>query len=115
MSRAAALRIEMHGKQALVPGFPLPRRCPHWDHSDNTVGSERKAGVVIMSSKSSSGSWWSALGFGKSAAAAPDTDYADMGTAFGLDASLDMPRLAACFGPGNVADALLADAPATLA
>ncbi len=41
-----------------------------------------------MSSKSSSGSWWSALGFGK-AAAAPDTDYADMGTAFGLDASLD--------------------------
>ena len=79
----------MHGKQALVPGFPLPRRCPHWDHSDNTVGSERKAGVVIMSSKSSSGSWWSALGFGKAAAAAPDTDYADMGTAFGLDASLD--------------------------
>ncbi len=79
----------MHGKHALVPGFPLPRRCPHWDHSDNTVGSKRKAGVVIMSSKSSSGSWWSALGFGKAAAAAPDTDYADMGTAFGLDASLD--------------------------
>lgn len=44
-------------------------------------------GVVNMSSKSSSGSWWSALGFGK-AAPAPDTDYADMGTAFGLDASL---------------------------
>ncbi len=41
-----------------------------------------------MSSKSSSGSWWSALGFGK-AAPAPDSDYADMGTAFGLDASLD--------------------------
>ncbi len=41
-----------------------------------------------MSSKSNSGSWWSALGFGK-AAPAPDTDYADMGTAFGLDASLD--------------------------
>lgn len=40
-----------------------------------------------MSSKSSSGSWWSALGFGK-AAPAPDTDYADMGTAFGLDASM---------------------------
>lgn len=39
-------------------------------------------------SKSTSGSWWSSLGFGKSAPA-PDTDYADMGTAFGLDASLD--------------------------
>ena len=39
-------------------------------------------------SKSTSGSWWSSLGFGK-AAPAPDTDYADMGTAFGLDASLD--------------------------
>ena len=39
-------------------------------------------------SKSTSGSWWSSLGFGK-AAPAPDSDYADMGTAFGLDASLD--------------------------
>ncbi len=38
-------------------------------------------------SKSSSGSWWTALGFGGKAASAPDTDYADMGTAFGLDAS----------------------------
>jgi len=37
--------------------------------------------------KSSSGSWWSALGFGKPDAA-PDTDYADLGTAFGLDASM---------------------------
>lgn len=44
---------------------------------------------MSSSSKSSSGSWWSALGFGKAAASAPDTDYADMGTAFGLDASLD--------------------------
>lgn len=42
-----------------------------------------------MSSKSSSVPWWSALGFGKAAPAAPDTDYADMGTAFGLDASMD--------------------------
>lgn len=39
-------------------------------------------------SKSTSGSWWTSLGFGKSAPA-PDSDYADMGTAFGLDASLD--------------------------
>ena len=31
--------------------------------------------------------WWSSLGFGK--AVAPVDDYADMGTAFGLDASLD--------------------------
>lgn len=31
--------------------------------------------------------WWSALGFGK--AVAPVDDYADMGTAFGLDASLE--------------------------
>jgi hypothetical protein len=37
-------------------------------------------------SKSTSGSWWTSLGFGKSTPA-PDTDYADMGTAFGLDAS----------------------------
>ena len=37
-------------------------------------------------SKSTSGSWWTSLGFGK-AAPAPDSDYADMGTAFGLDAS----------------------------
>ncbi len=41
-----------------------------------------------MNGKSSSVPWWSALGFGK-AAPAPDTDYADMGTAFGLDASMD--------------------------
>lgn len=77
----------MRAEGALVLGFGLPRRSPHWNHSDNTVGSERNGGVS-MSSKSSSGSWWSALGFGK-AAPAPDTDYADMGTAFGLDASLD--------------------------
>jgi hypothetical protein len=38
--------------------------------------------------KPSSGSWWSSLGFGKRAAA-KDSDYADMGTAFGLDASMD--------------------------
>lgn len=36
--------------------------------------------------KSSSVPWWSALGFAKTAPA-QDTDYADMGTAFGLDAS----------------------------
>ena len=32
--------------------------------------------------------WWSSLGFGKSAAPVED-DFADMGTAFGLDASMD--------------------------
>jgi hypothetical protein len=32
--------------------------------------------------------WWSSLGFGKSARAT-EHDYADMGTAFGLDASMD--------------------------
>lgn len=31
--------------------------------------------------------WWSSMRFGKPEKAA-DTDYADMGTAFGLDASL---------------------------
>lgn len=31
--------------------------------------------------------WWSALGFGR--AITPVDDFADMGTAFGLDASLD--------------------------
>jgi adenosylcobyric acid synthase len=32
-----------------------------------------------------------------------------------LEASLDLPRLAACFGPGRTAEALLATAPAKLA
>lgn len=32
--------------------------------------------------------WWSSLGFGKPARA-PEPDFADMGTAFGLDASMD--------------------------
>lgn len=31
--------------------------------------------------------WWASLGFGP-AEPEPDTDYADMGTAFGLDASM---------------------------
>jgi hypothetical protein len=31
--------------------------------------------------------WWAAIGF-RRPAPAPDTDYADMGTAFGLDASM---------------------------
>ena len=34
--------------------------------------------------------WWSSMGLRKPEPA-PDTDYADMGTAFGLDASLS-PR-----------------------
>jgi hypothetical protein len=41
----------------------------------------------MQKSSSSRGPWWSSLGFGKPEAA-PDTDYADMGTAFGLDASM---------------------------
>jgi hypothetical protein len=32
--------------------------------------------------------WWSSLGFGR-LGRAPEHDYADMGTAFGLDASMD--------------------------
>lgn len=36
--------------------------------------------------------WWASLGFGPTPPE-PDTDYADMGTAFGLDAS--MPSLPA--------------------
>jgi hypothetical protein len=50
---------------------------------------------VAVTNKPSSGSWWSTLGFGK-AAPAPQTDYADLGTAFGLDAS---------FGPRAQPDA----------
>ena len=38
-------------------------------------------------SKPSSSPWWSSFGFGKREPV-PDTDYADMGTAFGLDASM---------------------------
>lgn len=38
--------------------------------------------------KRSGSSWWSSIGFGaRPQAHAPDTDFADMGTAFGLDAS----------------------------
>ena len=32
-------------------------------------------------------SWWASMGLGKPDPV-PDTDYADMGTAFGLDASM---------------------------
>lgn len=41
--------------------------------------------------KSAAVSWWSSLGLRHGAPPAPDTDYADMGTAFGLDASLAPP------------------------
>jgi hypothetical protein len=34
--------------------------------------------------------WWAAIGL-RRAEPAPDTDYADMGTAFGLDASMKLP------------------------
>lgn len=37
--------------------------------------------------KPTSRPWWTSLGFG-SPEPEPDTDYADMGTAFGLDASM---------------------------
>ncbi|MFT3954328.1 MAG: hypothetical protein QM722_08045 [Piscinibacter sp.] len=71
---------------ALVRGFAHRTGSSHWDHSD--IGVINSGWGGDMSSKSSSVPWWSALGFGK-AAPAPDTDYADMGTAFGLDASMD--------------------------
>ena len=50
--------------------------------------------------------WWAARALRKPEPAAPDTDYADMGTAFGLDASMklpetDAPRLA----PGDAGPA----------
>ena len=32
--------------------------------------------------------WWSSMGLRKPESSPPDTDYADMGTAFGLDASM---------------------------
>lgn len=44
--------------------------------------------------KARSVSWWSSLAQ-RHGAPAPDTDYADMGTAFGLDASLAPPPTAA--------------------
>lgn len=52
-------------------------------------------------SKPSSIPWWSSFGFGKRAPAA-DSDYADMGTAFGLDAS--MPTLPAEDEPAATKD-----------
>lgn len=51
-----------------------------------------------MNKPSSSSPWWSSFGFGKREAA-PDTDYADMGTAFGLDAS--MPTVPAEIEPAS--------------
>ena len=42
----------------------------------------------VHMNKSSTVPWWSSLGLGK-AAPAKDTDYGDMGTAFGLDATMD--------------------------
>lgn len=39
-------------------------------------------------SKRISTSWWSALGFGKRSESV-ENDFADMGTAFGLDASIE--------------------------
>lgn len=76
----------MHASGAIVRGFAHRAGSPHWDHSD--IGVINSGWGGDMSSKSSSVPWWSALGFGK-AAPAPDSDYADMGTAFGLDASMD--------------------------
>jgi len=34
--------------------------------------------------------WWASMRFRQSDPSGPDTDYANMGTAFGLDASLRM-------------------------
>jgi hypothetical protein len=39
--------------------------------------------------KVSGSSWWHSIGFGARRPHAPESDYADMGTAFGLDASMD--------------------------
>lgn len=76
----------MHASGALVRGFARRGDSSHWDHSD--IGVINSGWGGDMSSKSSSVPWWSALGFGK-AAPAPESDYGDMGTAFGLDASMD--------------------------
>ena len=49
--------------------------------------------------------WWTSMGF-QHPEPAPDTDYADMGTAFGLDASMksdqdpDTPAIGSDAGPG---------------
>ena len=44
-------------------------------------------GEVVMS-KLPGQSWWSSIGFGVKGAVRDEDDFADMGTAFGLDASL---------------------------
>jgi hypothetical protein len=44
--------------------------------------------------------WWQAIGLGKSEPV-PDTDYADMGTAFGLDASMAPPDWADAGDPDD--------------
>ena len=42
-----------------------------------------------MGNRQTGSSWWTAMGFGaEPEPSAPDDDFADMGTAFGLDASL---------------------------
>lgn len=51
--------------------------------------------------KPTSKPWWTALGFGSSEPE-PDTDYADMGTAFGLDASMSsLPAESDSSEPGS--------------
>jgi hypothetical protein len=42
-------------------------------------------------SKLASGSWWTSLGLGRRSNDTP-TDFGDMGTAFGLDASIEAER-----------------------
>jgi hypothetical protein len=80
----------MHGGGAVVLGIARTALPTHWDHSFIRVINSR-SGVEM--GKSSSAPWWSSLGFGKPAPA-EEMDYADMGTAFGLDASMGKQPLA---------------------
>lgn len=49
-------------------------------------------GEVVMS-KLPGQSWWSSIGFGAKAGPNGEDDFADMGTAFGLDASMQGPAV----------------------
>jgi hypothetical protein len=59
------------------------------DHADADIMSMRGEGLG-MGKVPNSIPWWQSIGFSKPDTA-QETDYADMGTAFGLDASMAPP------------------------
>jgi hypothetical protein len=84
--RAAAptrIRCELHAFGRPFQRNRHTRGPPHCDHR------QALQGKIAVNKPNLP--WWSSMGFARSEPV-PDTDYADMGTAFGLDASLTCER-----------------------